>query len=185
MLTPHSHDARWKISSRPFIWYLAGLLAPQQPSFQTNWRVPFFVTFPLNPLLNYVCLPHALQRGHRLVENTKTFECMCTTSHSDQTSPWKCLFEDILPNTCEIVLNWFVPLIDGGDPIPILILLKFLVCNFSMMLFSPLCPPELPFFLNLIFPRGRSLSSTIIKIWSKLILYQSIIAWTASPLLFI
>ena len=56
------------------------------------------------------------------------------------------------------------PFIRGGDPIPILILLKFCVCNCSMMLLSPLCPPELPFLLNLIFPRGRSLSSTIMKI---------------------
>jgi len=68
---------------------------------------------------------------------------------------------EIFPSTCEMVLKLFFPLIRGGDPIPILILLKFCVCNCSMMLLSPLCPPELPFFLYLIFPRGRSLSSTI------------------------
>ena len=71
---------------------------------------------------------------------------------------------EIFPNTCEMVLKLFSPFSRGGDPIPILILLKFCVCNCSMMLLSPLCPPELPFLLNLIFPRGRSLSSTIMKI---------------------
>jgi len=66
--------------------------------------------------------------------------------------------------TSEMVLKLFFSFIRGGDPIPILILLKFFVCNCSMMLLRPLCPPELPFLLNLIFPRGRSLSSTITKI---------------------
>ena len=62
-----------------------------------------------------------------------------------------------------MVLKLFFSFIRGGDPIPILILLKFCVCNCSIMLFSPLCPPELPFLLNLIFPRGRSLSSTTVS----------------------
>ncbi len=48
--------------------------------------------------------------------------------------------EEIFPNTCEIVLKFF-PFSRGGEPIPILILLKFCVCNCSMMLLSPLCPP--------------------------------------------
>ena len=52
----------------------------------------------------------------------------------------------------------------GGEPIPILILLKFSVCKLLIILLRPLCPPEPPFSLNLILPRGRSLSSTIINI---------------------
>ena len=52
----------------------------------------------------------------------------------------------------------------GGDPIPIFILLKFSVCTLLIISFKPLCPPELPFLLNLILPRGRSISSNIIKI---------------------
>ena len=76
----------------------------------------------------------------------------------------KLSFEDIFPKTWEIVLNLVLFSLKGGDPIPIFILLKFSVCNFLMISLRPLCPPELPFFLNLIVPRGRSISSTIITV---------------------
>ena len=49
--------------------------------------------------------------------------------------------KEIFPSTCEMVLKLFFPFIRRGDPIPILILLKFCVCNCSIMLLSPLCPP--------------------------------------------